>query len=176
MRADGRDEDDGVVWVAEGAAGGEVVGGGSRGGGDADAVGEDGGHEFFVHEEFGAGHCCGGFVLLVVVRFLGEDGGFLFSGKGGGEEGDVIITWIRAAVDDDVVENRVGPIWPVRQVVLRLIANQFFDEIVLLILLRRLRPHDGGFEPQPQAHRDAVFEGCTQRLLMVGIVEFGEEA
>lgn len=57
VRADGGDEDDGVFRVAEGAAGGEVVGRGAGWGGDADAVGLDRGHEFFVHEEFGAGHC-----------------------------------------------------------------------------------------------------------------------
>lgn len=43
MRADCREQDDGVVRVAEGAAGREVVGCASCWGGDAEAVGEDGG-------------------------------------------------------------------------------------------------------------------------------------
>ena len=54
--ADGGDEDDGVFGVAEGTAGGEVVGGGSRRGGDADSVGLDGGEMFIVAEDFDGGH------------------------------------------------------------------------------------------------------------------------
>lgn len=113
-----------------------------------------------------------GLVLLVAVRIFGWGG----KGEGEGKEGDIIITWIRATIDNDVVEDRIGSIGSVCQVILRLIANQLFNEIALFILLRRLRPHDGGFEPQSQADRDAVFEGCTQGLLVVGVIEFCEEA
>ena len=56
MRADGCDEDDGVLGVAERAASGEVVGGAAGGGGDTDAVGLDGGEVFVVAEDFDGGH------------------------------------------------------------------------------------------------------------------------
>lgn len=59
MCADCCYEDYGVVGVAEGAAGREVVGGAAGGGGDADAVGLDGCDVVFVAEDFDAGHCCG---------------------------------------------------------------------------------------------------------------------
>jgi len=55
--ADCRDKDDGVVWVAERAAGCEIVGCGAGGRGDADAVCLDGGEVFVVAEEFDCGHC-----------------------------------------------------------------------------------------------------------------------
>ena len=58
MGADGGDEDYGVFWVAEGAAGCQVVGCGAGWGGDADPVGLDGGEVFVVAEEFDCGHCC----------------------------------------------------------------------------------------------------------------------
>ena len=58
MCADGCDEDDGVFWVAEGAAGGEVVGCGAGWSGDADAVGLDGGEVFVVAKDFDGGHRC----------------------------------------------------------------------------------------------------------------------
>ena len=57
MGADGGNQDDGVVGVAEGAAGGEVVGCGAGGCGDAYAVCLDGGEVFVVAEEFDCGHC-----------------------------------------------------------------------------------------------------------------------
>ena len=56
MRADGGDEDDGVFGVAEGTAGGEVVGCRAGGSGDADTVGLDGGEMFVVAEDFDCGH------------------------------------------------------------------------------------------------------------------------
>lgn len=57
MRADGGDEQDGVVGVAEGTAGCEVVGRAAGGGGDADAVGLHGGYVEVVAEDFDGGHC-----------------------------------------------------------------------------------------------------------------------
>lgn len=69
MRADGCDEDDGVFGVAEGAAGGEVVGGAAGGGGDADAVGLDGGEVFVAAEDFDGGHGWRGGVSSVALSF-----------------------------------------------------------------------------------------------------------
>lgn len=58
VRADGCHEDDGVVRVAERAAGREVVCGRAGGGGDADAVGLYGRDVVVVTEDFDARHCC----------------------------------------------------------------------------------------------------------------------
>lgn len=57
MRADSSDEDDGVVRVAERAAGCEIVGCGAGGCCDADAVCLHGGEVLVVAEDFDRGHC-----------------------------------------------------------------------------------------------------------------------
>ena len=56
MGADGREEDDGVFGMAEGAAGREIVSGGARRGSDADAIGLHGGEVFVIAEDFNGGH------------------------------------------------------------------------------------------------------------------------
>ena len=71
MRADSRNEDDWVVWVAEGAPGSEVVGGGARWGGDADAVGLHGRDVEVV-------------AVLGFVRVVFRVGQGVFVGGGGG--------------------------------------------------------------------------------------------
>jgi len=59
MRADSRDEDDGIFWVAKGSAGGEVVCCRAGGGGDTDAVGLYRGEVFVIAEDFYGRHGCG---------------------------------------------------------------------------------------------------------------------
>lgn len=60
VRADGRQEDGGDVWVHEGAAGGEGVGGRAGGRGEDAAVGLDDGEELVVAVELEVGDVGGG--------------------------------------------------------------------------------------------------------------------
>ena len=126
MRAYGRDEDDRVFGMAEGAACGEVVGCGAGGGGDADAIGLDGRKVLVVAEKFDGGHCWGRLEC-----FTYEDIGL--RGLKGGRTG------IRASVNNYVIEDFMGPIWSVGVVVLSLCSYQLLNEIVMLSLF--LRPH-----------------------------------
>lgn len=89
MRADGCHQDHGVLGVAEGSPGGEVVGCGARGGGDADAVRLHGREMFVVTEDFDRGHGrvgtavdddivedlegAGGFVRVLVLALLADE-------------------------------------------------------------------------------------------------------
>ena len=77
MGADCGDEDDRVFGVAEGAAGGEVVGCGAGRGGDADSVGLDCCEVFVVAEDFYGGHCWGRRGGVSICWFYGEKVGRL---------------------------------------------------------------------------------------------------
>ena len=113
MSADCSDQDDGVLRVAEGATGGEVVGGGAGRGGDADAVGLDGGEVFVVAEDLDGGHCCchsSANSLSPLVPGIWR-----------------WHTWIRAPVHDDVIQYLKRPIRLMRVVVLSLFSDQLLD-------------------------------------------------
>ena len=105
--------------MAEGAACGEVVGGGAGGGGDADAVSLDCRKMLVVAEKFDGGHCWGWLEI-----FIYEDIGF--RGLKGRR------TWIRAPVNNYVIEDLIGAIGSVGVVVLGLRSYQLLNEIAVL--------------------------------------------
>ena len=105
--------------MAEGAACGEIVGCGAGGGGDADAVSLDGCEVLIVAKNFDGGHCWGG-----LESFMYEDGGL--RGLKGGR------TWIRASVNDYVIEDFIGAIGFVGVVVLGLNSYQLLNKIAVL--------------------------------------------
>ena len=105
--------------MAEGAACGEVVGCGAGGGGDADAVSLDGRKVLVVAEKFDGGHCWGG-----LESFIYED--IVFRGLKAGR------TWIRAPVNNYVIEDLIGAIGSVGVVVLGLRSYQLLNEIAVL--------------------------------------------
>lgn len=116
MCAYGRDQDDRVFGMAEGAACGKVVGCGAGWGGDADAVSLDSRKVLVVAEEFDGGHCCG-----CLESFIYEDIGFrgLKDGR----------TWIRTPVNNYVIEDFIGAIGSVGVVVLGLRSYQLLNQI-----------------------------------------------
>ena len=61
------------------------------------------------------------------------------------------------------------------------LADQFFNEIALLLMLitchaSPARSHDRALESQTQADGDAVEEGRVECLGKAAVVEFGKEA
>ena len=105
--------------MAEGAACGEVVGCGAGGGGDADAISLDGRKVLVIAEKFDGGHCWGG-----LESFIYENIGhrWLVGGR----------TWIRAPVNNYVIEDFIRPIGSMGVVVLSLCSYQFLNEIAVL--------------------------------------------
>ncbi len=119
--------------MAEGAACGEVVGCRASRGGDANAISLNGREVLVVAENFDGGHCWGG-----LERFIYEDSGLRVL-KGGR-------TWIRASVNDYVIENFIRAIGFVGVVVLGLYSYQLLNEIAVLSFV--LRSHYCSLEPE----------------------------
>lgn len=76
---------------------------------------------------------------------VGLDGGEVFVVA---EELDAGHGGVGSAVDDDLVEDVVRAVGPVRVVVFAFFADELLDEVAGGGLAASLRPHDGGFEAE----------------------------
>lgn len=101
-------------------------------------------------------------------------------------EGDVdvevcMLTCVRPAINDQIIEYIMRRFRPMRMQILGLLPHQLLYQILRrlvppLLCLVLLRPHDRGLEAQPQAHGQALVESLRQRVAVRGEVEFCEEA
>ena len=60
-------------------------------------------------------------------------------------KGEGIITWVRAAIDDDIVENLVGSGRSVRGFFLAVFTDEFLDKVSFWVPLFGLGTHDSAF-------------------------------
>lgn len=87
-------------------------------------------------------------------------------------------TWVRSAIDDDLIQDVVRAIWLMSMMVIHLLTNELFDKVFVgtIVTITLLRAHHCRFEPQPETDSDAVGERLVDRLLVLAEIEFCEKA
>ena len=166
MRANGRHEDDWVVWMTERSAGREVVGCAARWRCNDDAVGLDSRDVVVVAKDLNRRHCCGRGLLLARQVCLQKRK----SGRG-------VRTRVRTAIEHEVVEDIVGQLRLMRVLIIGLVTYELLHEVcVLLVVLRALRTHHRRLQSQAQADHQALLEDTSERAAEVIKIELCQES